>query len=98
MNWFARLFRTREELREYLLILGTCVLGLVGAPWWSIIAPTILLSVSSWPRWHGLGVRARNVHAEYSFVLVMAASFANTCLFVVLAFALGYGLRWLWVG
>ena len=92
-EWISKVFASQRELDEYVVFLGAAALGLAGAPWWTILLSTALLSILSWPRWRDLATRAKAAGVEHAFTLTWLASLANTCLFCGLAFGLGAVLR-----
>lgn len=84
-----------EDACGVLLFLLAVLMGFLGAAWWSIPAPVLLLAALRYGH-HVKFAREHPVHGE-NHVLAMAiiATLLNSALFVVLAYAMGRAIAWL---
>jgi len=94
MGW-PRMSGRVEDVYGVLIFLLAALLGFLGAAWWSIVAPVLLLAALRYEH-HVKFARAHPVHGEKR-VLAMAitATLLNSAIFVALAFALGRAIAWL---
>jgi hypothetical protein len=77
----------------YLIIIGTSVLGYVGAPWWSLLCGAAALGIIGNRELQPLRLRFLAVGAPYLLESAMHARIAHSVIASLVAFAWGALIR-----
>lgn len=84
-----------QDVCGFVLLLLAALLGFLGAAWWAILAPVLLLAALRY-RHHVKFAREHPVHGEHrALAMAIIATLLNSLLFAALAFAMGCAIAWL---
>jgi hypothetical protein len=80
---------------EFLILLGSILLGFAGAPWWIVLIAAALLTISVVSGDACLAHRYPRVGVVRVFAIAFTLSVANNLAFAGLSYGLGRGAAWI---